>query len=1431
MRLQEHKYIILGSLCALIVTMTVAYAAFQSVLKIKGTSNISSNWDILITNVEETNKGGQAITTEKEGVTNPNWDGLTANIEADLFQKGDYIEYEVTVENRGTLDAKLNEIKTNTTKENEAILISFSGYTKGEKLEKGTSHKIIVRIEYNPEFNGIPEIGSKEVNIELEYTQNDDYKKEENGEITSPDRYLVTYDCTTNGGEKCTNYNEYLKEGETINLTHKGPNKKYDFIGWNTDKDAKEGLSELQMNTEEITLYAIYQGDPIIKSWTSSDTTDFHSAAYKESIISAEFLDHKNVPENAIESWDVSAAGDKSVMAWVIADETDNTKHHLYVGGKDGVIANEDSSSLFSEFTNIQTINFGKNFDTSNVTSIYAMFAHMSKLTSIDLSSFDTRNLVNMQDVFANCTSLTEIDLSSFDTRKVTNMQGLFWKASELKKINVSTFDTSNVTKMYGIFYNNEKLTKLNLCSWNTNNVTDMGHIFYGTTGLTKIYVSSNWTTTNANTYQMFVGSGTSSVSQSNNCEADAEDPATIELATSTTTSTITVVVDAKAASGIEKYEYQIDGGQWIESTENIYTFTGLESNTEHQIKIRVTSKVGKQTTASTGVPLDSMIMWVQSNNPNNTDTVLADKSGKGNNGILHGFNNTKTSGYNNGNLEFDGIDDYVDFRLANYNFNNSVTYVAYVAINGPSDDDDIIGNWESAGGGLLLYNNKISYNVYSSGEGYKEAYDNKEYELGRYYSIIGTYDGTNVKLYIDGVLISEVPAKNLTTSPMPIYMGANAGVNNAVGGFANISVKEAMIYDKALTEEEVKKLTNKFNKKTNTTTKTINPPTFEENEKEVTIIYPEGCGDTLTCSYQKDEGDWIETQDTNTKITFTESGNVVAKVSDGTNEVTSSYTVIFEGNNLEYKGEVQTFTADKDGYYKIELWGAQGGGPRGANGAYTSGEIYLTAGTNLYVYIGQYNNVINGTTFNGGAGTGGYPGGGATDIRLISGDWRNANSLRSRIMVAAGGGAGGDSGADTGYPGIGGMLIGNSGEVATGGKQTTGGTQQNSYGNGGFGTAGSGCGGGSGYYGGGGALCANGAGGGSSYISGYAGVNSITSETDETHTSQTKHYSNRYFINTEMQSGINSGNGKAKITYLKTPSSKDSTKIKGVRYVKDCINGSSANSSNHWVELQAINKGINVAKGKTVTGTHPEYSSYPYSRIVDGKADETSQYGEPTTGGVIQCVTVDLEKEYDLEEIAVWHYYGDGRTYKNNTISVAGEDKDYKILTLENTPETSNGLHIKSAKSKGFHTSGSCTYYIDNGKLATKWLDLGADKLYYFDNEGCMKKSAWINDEYTDNTGISCSSKWYYASSDGKMHTGWLHLGEYWYYLAKKDGKENAWQSAQPRGCMMTGWVYSEDYACDTHGWYFNPPPAGNMVSNTTIDGYTINAGGCWVR
>ncbi|MEI3508116.1 MAG: InlB B-repeat-containing protein [Bacilli bacterium] len=228
--------------------MTVGYAAFQTNLNIKGTSKISSNWDIRITNVTSGNKTGNA-----ENAKTPTWTNLTASMEANLYEKGDAMEYEVTVENKGTFDAKLENILTNIKSNNEAIKISFSGYTKGEKLYKNTSKVVNVKIEYNKDYEGTPPTNSSEVEITLDYGQ------AEGGTIEPTNDYLVTYDCKTNGGEDCSKYNEYLSEGSKIDLSYTATKAGWTFAGWNTNKDATVGLSTIEMKNADVTLYAIYK--------------------------------------------------------------------------------------------------------------------------------------------------------------------------------------------------------------------------------------------------------------------------------------------------------------------------------------------------------------------------------------------------------------------------------------------------------------------------------------------------------------------------------------------------------------------------------------------------------------------------------------------------------------------------------------------------------------------------------------------------------------------------------------------------------------------------------------------------------------------------------------------------------------------------------------------------------------------------------------------------------------------------------------------------------------------------------------------------------------------------------------------------------------------------------------------------------------------
>lgn len=117
---------------------------------------------------------------------------------------------------------------------------------------------------------------------------------------------------------------------------------------------------------------------------------------------------------------------------------------------------------------------------------------------------------------------------------------------------------------------------------------------------------------------------------------------------------------------------------------------------------------------------------------------------------------------------------------------------------------------------------------------------------------------------------------------------------------------------------------------------------------------------------------------------------------------------------NFSYTGDVQSYTTLLSGTYKIELWGASGGdiaNHQGGLGGYTSGYIQLDSAQNLYFYIGGQgqNSDIGG--WNGGQALTtnqskyGSSGGGATDVRIVNGNWNDFISLKSRIMVAGGGG------------------------------------------------------------------------------------------------------------------------------------------------------------------------------------------------------------------------------------------------------------------------------------------------------------------------------------------------------------------------------------------------------------------------------------------
>ncbi|EAY05049.1 surface antigen BspA-like [Trichomonas vaginalis G3] len=138
---------------------------------------------------------------------------------------------------------------------------------------------------------------------------------------------------------------------------------------------------------------------------------------------------------------------------------------------------------------------------------------------------------------------------------------------------------------------------------------------------------------------------------------------------------------------------------------------------------------------------------------------------------------------------------------------------------------------------------------------------------------------------------------------------------------------------------------------------------------------------------------------------------------------------------DFSYTGSSQTKSLEI-GYYKLEVWGAQGGGSLnsqsgvGGKGGYSVGYLTLSEATTVYIQVGGVGKGVASGLAEGGYNGGGcawgtdsndpaHGGGGGTDIRI------KEDSIYSRVIVAGGGGqdaqTGGFGGGLTGsgsYPG-----------------------------------------------------------------------------------------------------------------------------------------------------------------------------------------------------------------------------------------------------------------------------------------------------------------------------------------------------------------------------------------------------------------------------
>ena len=101
---RKTLYFILSIVMIFIFTLTVVYAALNTVLKITGNAEVvASSWDIYLDNVVV--KSG-SVSASKPVITNSS----TLSFDVVLNKPGDYYEFTVDVVNDGSIDAMIDSI-------------------------------------------------------------------------------------------------------------------------------------------------------------------------------------------------------------------------------------------------------------------------------------------------------------------------------------------------------------------------------------------------------------------------------------------------------------------------------------------------------------------------------------------------------------------------------------------------------------------------------------------------------------------------------------------------------------------------------------------------------------------------------------------------------------------------------------------------------------------------------------------------------------------------------------------------------------------------------------------------------------------------------------------------------------------------------------------------------------------------------------------------------------------------------------------------------------------------------------------------------------------------------------------------------------------------------------------------------------------------
>ena len=165
--MEQKNFAIVALVCALEI-MAVGYSLLAQNLTINGTANITSTWDVQITGITEGEATGGATNKTPASFT-----GTTATFDVELKNPGDKMIYNITVENKGSLNAKLTGLTVSPEETAETgIYYKVTGVTKNvTTLDAAETNTITVEVGWVATDQTTPEQKTVPLTVNLVYTQ------------------------------------------------------------------------------------------------------------------------------------------------------------------------------------------------------------------------------------------------------------------------------------------------------------------------------------------------------------------------------------------------------------------------------------------------------------------------------------------------------------------------------------------------------------------------------------------------------------------------------------------------------------------------------------------------------------------------------------------------------------------------------------------------------------------------------------------------------------------------------------------------------------------------------------------------------------------------------------------------------------------------------------------------------------------------------------------------------------------------------------------------------------------------------------------------------------------------------------------------------------------------------------------------------------